>query len=441
MALATQTLLSLMQKLGESTGEFYEFDTTTNIAANNYIISTTLGQYDAAEDDHFGGAGTEWWVYITEGVNIGVNRKTTDYSAASTRITVAGAVLGAESAAVTCRLYRYDRGKLKNAIIRACEEIYPALYLPLDDQTLITGNILPDNSFEDWSSSSALTWYSGSNVTLAKTSTSGYARGSGTYSAKATAGAANGYISIDSNSYPKLFDLQGQTVSLYARVQPEVANDAKLVIYYERLSGGDTLTSTTTSATNEWTIIKLEDQAIPDTLDHISIRFQVATNAKYVYFDDAMLQGRNMYEYLLPSNFRDGDLDSVFMQTNAHSDQACYDYRSWVNCAKGYELPPLTINDGTQRYWTTPVTLPTERRLRLLGKKPLETLSADADTITLDAHRVPLLIAKARMIFWEREAVPISSQDKTRFEIEYAKAERDYRRLLKLRMPMSARMV
>jgi hypothetical protein len=72
----------------------------------------------------------------------------------------------------------------------------------------------------------------------------------------------------------------------------------------------------------------------------------------------------------------------------------------------------------------------------------LETLSADSDTITLDAYRVPLLIARARMIFWEREAVPISSQDKVRFEYEYSKAERDYRKALnRMRMTIPSELI
>jgi len=48
----------------------------------------------------------------------------------------------------------------------------------------------------------------------------------------------------------------------------------------------------------------------------------------------------------------------------------------------------------------------------VLSGGTLETLSADTDTITIDAEKVPLLLAKAREIFWKREAAPASANDK-----------------------------
>lgn len=439
MALATQTLLSLIQKLGEATSDFLEFDTTTNITTNNYVISTTLGQYDESEDDHFGGAGTEWWIYIDSDcsvLNSDVLRRCTDYSAASTRITVAGAALLAESAAVTCRLYRYNRSHMVNALAEACNEIHPALYTPLEDQTLITGNILPDASFEDWSSSSALNWYTVLSGTLAQTSTAGSV-GQGAYSAKYTAGAASDYFYISSNTYPRLLDLGGQNVSIYCSVISEVANDSSMTIYTLDSAGStQTLPTTTACAAGKKTILSLEGQPLNDDLVEIQIRFGVTTNTKYAIFDDALVTGRTMYEYVLPPNFRDGHLSNVFMQTeggyaSSTSHPSCYAFNPFATINSGVELPFNIVNDGSQRYLKVMRALSSGRRLRLIGNTPLKfATNADSDTITLDSWRVPLLIARARMIFWEREAVPISSQDKARFEYEYAKAERDYRRAL-----------
>jgi len=441
MALATQTLLTLMQKLGEATCDFLEFDTTTDITTDNYIISTTLGQYDESEDDHFGGADTEWWVYITEGANSTIHRRTSDYSAASTRITVEGAALSAESAAVTCRLYKYNRDRMKNAIVQACEEIYPALYLPLEDITLVTGNILPDASFESWSSASSSNWWVASSVAIARTSSTTYVWSS-PYSAKVTPSAANGYIYLDDVRHKRLLDLQDDTVDMYCMARAETANDATIELATEDSAGStQTLTSTTTCAADNWTLLKLENQVLNDDLIAFSAKCKGATSTKYTYFDDCILIGRRIYDYLLPDNFRDGHLTNVYLQTKGNLDPPCYDIHPFSTSYPGKEIPFHIISDGTDKYLHFDQTLPTKRKLRLIGYKPLEALSADSETITLDTYRVPLLIAKARMIFWEREAVPISSQDKSRFEIEYAKAERDYRRLLRFSMPMHSRMI
>lgn len=434
MAVATQTLLSLEQALSEALNDFLEVDTTTNIAANTSIISTSLKVYDDAADDHF----NNWWVYITEGNNIGVLRKISDYATSTGTITVYGANLAAEAGAVTIRVGRFNRTFKTNAIIQACKDIYPSLHVRLDDQTLITGNIIPDGSFESWSSTSALTWFSTSNITLARTSTAGLLR-NGAYSAKATASADNGYIYISSDSYPRLLDLQGQSVDFYSWAYPEVANDGYIVIYTIQADGtAQTLTSTTTCAAGAFTELKLESQTLNDDLEEIQLRWKVATNTKYVYFDDAMIQGRNIYEYLLPDKFRDGHLSNVTIQTHSDSDQACYDLSPFTTMHPGMSLDrkDWDIADfGSQRYLKTDA-LSNERRLRLEGMKPLETLSADTDTITLDAEKVSLLIAKAEVIFYERYMLPVSSDDIIRYNFAHGTARNRFRELLNLhRMP------
>ena len=310
MALNTQTLLSLEQSFSEAIGDWLEFDTTTNITTNTSIISTTLNQYDEAEDDHFGGADTEWWVYITEGNNIGTLRRVSDYATATGTLTVYGANLAAETGAVTCRLGRYNRDHKTKAIIDAIKEIYAGLYLSLDNQTLITGNIIPDASFESWSSASALNWFTAGNSTLAKTTTEGLYRGQrGSNSVKVTASAANGFIELDSDTYPRLLDLMNKTINFYTWAYPEVANDCSIQVYTLKADGtAQTLASSTTAPATKWTKLELENQTLNDDLVYIRFKWIVATDTKYCYFDDAYLNGLSLTEYLLPDNFYAGNI-------------------------------------------------------------------------------------------------------------------------------------
>jgi hypothetical protein len=434
MSVNTTTLLSLEQLFNQAINDDLEFDTTTNITTDNSVISTTLKNYDGGADDYF----NDWWVYITEGNNEGVNRYISDYANATGTLTVRGDALAAETAAVTCRLSRYNRDRKIQALVRACEEVYSDFHLDLDEQTLVTGNILPDSHFEIWPSSSTMTWYTantGGTGTLARTSAASSTRG-GTYSAKFTASAANDYFEVDSEDYPRLLDLQGRTLDFYVQAMPETANDALIEIYTVDTAGStQTLTSTTANGTTVFTELKLENQTLNDDLDYVSIRFKVTTNGKYVIFDDAWLGDGKLYEYLLPDDFVEGHLSRVHLQTYGTSDECFYDLQPFAR-SPGRVIPHEIISDGTNLYLKLLEPVPIERRLRLIGIKPLETLSADTDTITLKAEKIPALIAKARMIFWAREGEPVSSEDKSRFIDSYARAERDYYRLIsKHRMP------
>jgi hypothetical protein len=428
MAIATQTLLSLVQNMAENGGDFLSFSTTTNITTNNSIISTTLKQYDSATDGFFDGR----WVYLNTTANTSVLRRTglqagtTTYATSTGTLTVAGAALAAESGTATCYLFKFNRSHYVNALVEACKVAYPYLHKNVDNQTLITGNILPDGHFEEWTSTSALTHYSTSNATLAKTSTVTLIRG-GTYSAKVTATAANGCFYIDSGMYPRLLDLKGKTVDFYTWAISEVTDDAWIKIETYSIDGttSQSLTSTTPCVASIPTLLKLESQTLNENLYRISISWGVTTNAKYVYWDDAYLSGMSLDEYLLPSGFVTGHVSQLEIQTTGNMDEIFYDLHCF-NQNKGYEVPIYTISDGSNIWLKTPSNLPTERRMRLLGISPLETMSADTDTITLSSEKVPLLIAKARMIFWSREANYGSIQDNTRYATEAYKAQQDF---------------
>uniref|UniRef100_A0A6M3LFC8 Uncharacterized protein n=1 Tax=viral metagenome TaxID=1070528 RepID=A0A6M3LFC8_9ZZZZ len=434
MSINTSTLILLEQLLMESCGDYLSFETTTNITTNKSVISTTLNQYDDGEDGYF----DDRWIHIQGVTNPDVERKigSTTYDTATGTCYVYGANLVAEAAAMTCRITRYKREKYKTALLRAIEEVYGLglLYKAVDDLTLVTGNRAVDGHFESWSSATALTYWTASNITLAQTSTAGLTRG-GTYSAKCTAGAANGYISIHSNTYPELLDFQGRTIDAYVQAYPQTANDANIVIYTKQADGTEqTLTSTTATPAGEFTEIKHESQTINDNLTDFEIRLKVTTNGQYVYYDDLYVGDRNLTRYLLPDSFVGGKLEQVWMQQTGQSNELFYDLNSFTR-ERGKQLAFVITSNGTNRYLELMEAPPNKRRLRLIGEAPLETLSATTDTITLDAWRIPLLIAKARMIFWERESVPVSSEDSSKFEYEYSKAARDYSRLLSNKMP------
>ncbi len=309
----TTTLATLEQRLSELIGDWIECLVTTAINADNLVVSTNLNEYDGGINDYFNG----WYCYITDKANAGVERQISDYATATGTITVRGAVLADDAANLaTIRVYRHSRTNKVKAINRAIEELYPSLHKRRDDLTLVTGNNLPNGHFEDWASSSYPDLYAVTNATAAETNTAGLFRGA-TASSKVSATAADGYMYITSNTFPRLLDLMGHTVSFYAWAYPEVADDAFLTIYTLQADGtAQTLNSVTTCPAGAWTRLLLGQQTLNDELVKVEFRFRVHTNAKYAYFDDAIVIGHWIYEYLLPADFQIGNIDQVYIQTS-----------------------------------------------------------------------------------------------------------------------------
>lgn len=423
----TTTFDVLNQRVHEGINDWIEVIVTTAINADNLVVSLNLNEFDGGSDTTF----NDWYCYITDKANVGVDRQVSAYATATGQLTVRGVALTDDAANLaTIRLHRYSYTLVGKAINRAIEEVFPALHKKADDLSLITGNILPDASFEWWTSSSAMQFYSVTNTTLAQTTTAGLYRGQrGSTSVKSTVSGAGGYHYISSDSYPRLLDLMGQTVNAYVWAAPETADDPTIVIYTVQADGTtQTLTSTTAAPAGEFTRLALEGQAINDDLVEFQIRFPVATNGDYCYWDDAILCGQNLYEYLLPVKFQDGYTNQVYFQLEGYSDEPAYDLQPRKWGAEEFHI----IDDGTYKYLGLDELPVSYRRLRLIGISPLEALSAATDTITLDASgRINLLVAYASYLLYEMTENPVSSEDVKRYGRESAKRYGKYMRLLR----------
>ena len=430
--MGTSTLLSLDQKLLETMGDYKSNAVTTAIAASALLVSTNFQKYRATAD-YFNG----YWAYIVDLANAGISRYVSDDDGTST-LTVLGANLASDGANLaTVRLSKFAWEDRVLAINQALPEIYPAVYVPIDNTNLVTGNILPDSSFEEWTSTSALSWYTATNITLLKTSTAANVRGiKGTYSAKCTASAGNGYVYISSDSYPKLLDLAGQTINFRSWAYPEVANDAYLVIYTIKADGtAQTLTSTTTSPAGKWSLLELNGQTINEDIVKIEFRFGVTTNAKYVYYDSAVVTGGAVVnEYLLPSGLESGGVNQVYigMGGGNTSDYSYDDIASFIwQPNYNWEI----VNDGSNSYLKFDSMLAGDCRIRLIGSKPLEALTASTDTIsTNDTRYLQLVSNYAAYRLYSNASSTTSGSDKDKFNNEANRYLSNYYRLAHLKM-------
>jgi len=220
----------------------------------------------------------------------------------------------------------------------------------------------------------------------------------------------------------------GHAVSFKAWAYPEVANDAFLTIYTIQADGTEqTLNSTTTCPAGKFTLLELETQALNDDLTRVQFRFRVHTNAKYAYFDNSRVTGIDIYEYLLPTDFRRGDLDEVFIQVSGSADDPCDELhpQQW---RREYEFSKS--DDGTYKYLKMPVSYG-KYQIRIKGRKPLDTMAEETDTINIeDEGKINLLLHYAAHRLYEAETYYVSSQDVALFKEASAKHLGKYYELL-----------
>lgn len=418
----------LDQRLSQLIGDFLEVVLTTALTTSTSVISTNLNIYDDGNDDHF----NDWWVYITDYANLAKDRKIYDYTTTDGTCTVRGAVFTDESDLATIRISRHSYTKHIEAINDALRELSGVLFREIDDRTLVTGNILWDGHLEDWVDTDELTFWTSATGTLLKTTTAGAYRGAlGTTSLHYTAGATPDKVYQTNAINPRLMDLQGKTVSAYVWVYPEVANSATITIYTESNDGTttQTLASETKCAAAEWTLLKLEDQAINDDLSVVQIWLSVATNTKDVIFDNVRITGKVVHEYMLPDSLQDGNISQVYVQRGSYSSYPCDDIMP-TTWDRVFQSEPFVTSDGTNKFLNLQYSYGSNRQIRLIGTAPLSTLSSFSGTTEIEGNQVDLLTAYAAYcLFRNEEGVP-SSEDTGRYRSRAQKWLMEYYRLL-----------
>lgn len=412
----TTAFLTCRQRLRSAIRDGRREVLTTALTTSTNVVSTHLRKWDGGTDNAF----PDWFVYVEDYANAGESRVRSGYTTSSGTVAVRGASFSSDSANLaTVMLTVYDPDDYKEAIERAIRRLHLKLWVPLDNTELTTGNILPPFN---WSSTSALNLYTDPTGTLLKnTDATYYWRGA--TSAKVTASGANDYLYIDSSDYPRLLDLMGQTITYRDWVYPEVADDAFLTIAWTESDGStDSADSTTTCPAGLFTLLEIENQAIPDDIRQIQFRMRVETSAKYVYFSPPRATGLSIRELLLPGDFQGGHVSRVNIQVGGEVD----DLRL-RNSERVYNIN--VINDGTYDYLWMPAFYGDNKILQLIGEKPLTVPSSDSASVEVDDPQLELLIAMAASELFKILRGPVSTQDTDKFAEEIAYWDREVFRM------------
>ena len=401
----TTTLSAILPKLGRRVGAYIgSFTTTTAIAANTSVVSTELTDLGFTDDDVL----NDSFIKITSGNNLNEVRLVSDYTASSGTITVTGTALTSDSSTqATFEIYRYDPDQLRDAINDAANQAFPALFKRIDDRThtvapgqaryerpssiepgyirqvyivpkieskTFAENIINDQNCDMEASSSALTnWTDSANITAAveadTTSPNNFMVYRGQRSAKLTCAASSTGTFTLSVTDPTNYESEELNFSIWVYskyadlVSPMVQIDSDSAVTGTAHSGGgwQRLTVSTTSS-NVGSTIK------------VGLNFASNGSIYTVYADEAILTSG-------PSEIPKGFESVIFDWTEEG------DYLTFLTA------PPSHYN------------------LHVGGCGALETLTAGADTITLEPHRVNLLLDYAALTFFEGELDQTSAED------------------------------
>jgi len=430
--MATTDALTLNELLSKSLGDWIAVPTSANIAANTCVRAEGLNQYDGGRNDYF----TDWWLYISDKGNAGVDRRIRNYYTSNATCNVFGAALSADAAVnANIRVSRYSFSQKQIAINTAVKDIYPILHRRLDLLELRSGDILPNSHFRDWAVSTVPDKWATSGVTAVANTSGGFFWG-GSKSVRITPAAANGYMYCSHVEYPRLLDLSGQSVSFRAVAQSNAANAPMLRIFTANVSGAtQTLDSSTTALAGTATLITLTDQALNGDLVNVSFMLVGKSAASPTFFDNVRVTGMQNQEYLLPTEFRHGGLSRVYIQSSGDCNTIFP--RTWDEII-GWQV----MDDGTDKYLRLPSVYSNDLYLRLTGIAPLETVSASSDTISLGAPDTDLLIALAKYKMYQMVGEPASSKDDYRYTTKEGRAYMEYHQLLpKLRMGIPRRVM
>jgi hypothetical protein len=392
------TLANARIALKKDVGDYYS-GTTTGAGSTTTVVDTSLCAY---ANDFI----TDYsWILVTDMTGDTYNdyeRKVSSLDNTTGTLTVL-AIGGALGTSATYELSRFfSSSDYRTELIQACQDVYPSLYKQIWDESIVSGNWLKDGSFEKWSSTSALSYWTTTTSTLTQTSTNGLFK-RGTYSAKLTVAA--GSISQTITNNDDLKNLAGQTVTF--TVQGKCATASCLRI---GISDGTTTTySDYLDQTTGWT----EDDdpltvtaTIADNPSAVTfyIYHDVATGTSYV--DDARVICGNPRIYI-------GHLG--LHRNTPHSIEVGWG-DSWVKI-RGYQV------DSVNGYLYLPEGIGTDVRLRIRGIGLLDFLASGVSstawtaTVDVDVPQLSILTAQAAVNLYRKMSLPnYTTGDTTRYQ-------------------------
>jgi len=386
----TTTAENCEVELSKQLGDYWD-STTTSSGSSTLIVDTTLKE---KPNDW---PGDNAYDMITSGTYDLEERKIVEYDMVDNQLhTFAHG--GTIASGVTYRVHRLFKGSdKKRAIIAAARLTFPNLHERIIDESIVSHNWLKDGSFEIWTSSSALTYWTTATSTIAQTSTA-YLFKHGAYSCKISTAA--GSVKQSVSNWDDLKKLAGKSVTFSIQAHCDTASCLRIAIY----DGTDTSYSSYHDGNSAWQeeSARLEVTAMIAN-EPTAIEFQIlhesASGTSYV--DDARVIGPpNPRIYIGNIGFAQNQPTQVLIE------RGNYDNTEPWTLIHGIEY------DHEGGYMYLPNWVSAGYRLRMKGIGYLDFLASGASstawtaTINVDSPQLDILVAQAALYLYTEMSMP-----------------------------------
>ena len=383
--MATTDLDTLRQLLARATG-FYHSGTATG-GSTSTVVDASTTPFDAYDDNILKG---KWLTIIQDGggaqaAPTGQSRKISGVS--TTTATVDTNYSAAAANTDTYEITPFNARFYNEAIETALKQVYPNLYLPLRDETLVVDNLLLNWDFETSTAGPAFTNWTkvGSPTLSAETSRVKH----GSQSLKVVASVADGVMTQNLFTSVNVHEVVGKTLYVRAHIWASAANSARMRVTFDGSSYND---GPWHAGDDEWEGPSLQylNVGVPANATEITVVLQTVDGAT-AYWDATHAYIDRVSQYTLPTSF----------VTSPHRISIQND----LNDPSGY-YEPLTCD-------AVPGHI-----LRLEGRGQLTIPATGNATTEIDEKQAELIIAlAARALFIRMSSVDATKRDDFREDI------------------------
>jgi len=371
------------QSLSENIGDYLSFDTTADGDAPGFTVVSTvlLNEVGGTDTDSF----ENMWLRINDTAATIANgqvRRVDTYVADldNPTLRVQSAFGEQIKNGITVEIHRFDPRDKDNVIRQAISELYPDLYLPVRDETLLVDNLLSNSGFETFSAGFT-GWTAVGSPTITQETTIVH-HGSSSAKIVSNTSAVGQLTQAPSINVDELTNESAKAKRWVYATEP---NTARLRLDY---GGSNFKNSSFHSGKDQWELLEVKD-AIPDTATQVKLICESAISGTS-YFDIGWLEVGPIFEYTVPTSIVPEYLHSVTQQDDEDDVDGPY-----------YPIP-----DGG---------MPTAGRiLRLQGMGLLSRPATNSATTEIGEPRIRLVVAYAEMLMWRLMASPARSSKQDR---------------------------
>ena len=355
------TLNRCLEMLGRATGLFVS-DSSSGGGSTTTLVDTSIYRYDI-------NTLTNKWLYIVSATNTAINgssRRISSIHDSNGTITVIGAMAAITSSGDTYYIVNFDPQIMTDAIQQATRTLYPHLYLPTRDETIVVDNLLDNWDFENWDStgSNSAVATSWANIGTPSTNDESSRVAHGSYSMSVAATGATEGIEQNIFTSVNINEVASKTLHARAWVWASVADAARIRVTYD---GSNYDSSDYHTGDSEWEGPSLiyVDSAIDADMTELTVSCEV-TSGNTAYFDGVVAWIDNVSEYDLGSTVIRGP-HKVYMQDQVQEPNGHY----------------------------TPLARPVSGRILRIEHMGRLTAPTSSASVELDESRAELLVAQA----------------------------------------------